>query len=153
MHRSRRKSALLVSGSILTHCGSADPACLSILSLPPPQVLQLKISIHPLSDDGNLLDCAVMATMAGLRGSRRWEWEVTGGEVEMVRFLLLFPTPSSPPPREKQHRKKLTSTVALPNPASSRLRNVLRSPSRSTMCRCASPTPTLKGALLSLPFL
>lgn len=69
-------------------------------------MLQLRISIHPLSDDGNLLDCAVMATMAGLRGFRRWEWEVTGGEVKMVRFLLLYPTPSSPPPRQNQYRKK-----------------------------------------------
>lgn len=106
VYRSRRKGTLLASGLILSHCGRADLPCLSVLSSPPTQVLQLRISIHPLSDDGNLLDCAVMATMAGLRGFRRWEWEVTGGEVKMVRFLLLYPTPSSPSPRQNQYRKK-----------------------------------------------
>lgn len=70
------------------------------------QVLHLRITIHPLSDQGNLLDCAMMAAMAGLRGYRRREWEVEGGEV------VVFPPDQRPPVALALHHVPLCITFA-----------------------------------------
>ncbi|WVR08736.1 hypothetical protein IAU60_005794 [Kwoniella sp. DSM 27419] len=45
------------------------------------KVWQLRLTLHFLSDSGNLLDCAAMAAMAALRHFRKPEVEVIGDEV------------------------------------------------------------------------
>ncbi|WRT70859.1 uncharacterized protein IL334_007858 [Kwoniella shivajii] len=45
------------------------------------KVWQLRLTLHFLSDSGNLLDCASMASMAALRHFRKPEVEVIGDEV------------------------------------------------------------------------
>jgi len=51
------------------------------------QVWQLRLTLHFLSDSGNLLDCASLAAMTALRHFRRPEVEVIGDEVILVRAL------------------------------------------------------------------
>jgi exosome complex component RRP45 len=48
------------------------------------QVWQLRLTLHFLADEGNLLDCAAVAAMAALRHFRKPEVEVIGDEVLVV---------------------------------------------------------------------
>lgn len=48
------------------------------------QVWQLRLTLHFLSDSGNLLDCASIASMTALRHFRKPEVEVLGDEVIIV---------------------------------------------------------------------
>jgi exosome complex RNA-binding protein Rrp42 (RNase PH superfamily) len=49
-----------------------------------PQVWQLRLTLHFLADEGNLLDCAALAAMTALRHFRKPEVEVIGDEVIVV---------------------------------------------------------------------
>ena len=48
------------------------------------KVWHLRLMLHFLSDAGNLLDCAALASMAALRHFRKPEVEVLGDEVIIV---------------------------------------------------------------------
>lgn len=48
------------------------------------QVWAIRVTLHYLSDDGNLLDCACMAAMAALRHFKKEEVEVRGDEITVV---------------------------------------------------------------------
>lgn len=48
------------------------------------QVWHLRLTLHFLSDAGNLLDCASLAAMAALRHFRKPELEVLGDETIVV---------------------------------------------------------------------
>ncbi|KAJ9120171.1 hypothetical protein QFC22_003070 [Naganishia vaughanmartiniae] len=48
------------------------------------KVWAIRITLHYLSDDGNLLDCACMAAMAALRHFKKEEVEVRGDEITVV---------------------------------------------------------------------
>jgi exosome complex component RRP45 len=52
----------------------------------------VRLTLHALSDAGNLLDCAVLAALAALRHFRRPEVEVVGDTVTVVSL----------PPHEKK---------------------------------------------------
>jgi exosome complex component RRP45 len=54
------------------------------------QVWSIKLTLHFLSDSGNMLDCACLAGIAALRHFRKPDVEVVGDEVIVVRFLLLL---------------------------------------------------------------
>ena len=45
---------------------------------------QLRLSLHFLADDGNLLDCAALAAMGALKHFRKPDIEVLGDEVIIV---------------------------------------------------------------------
>jgi exosome complex component RRP45 len=49
------------------------------------KVWQIRLSLHFLSDEGNMLDCASLAAMTALRHFRRPDVEVIGDEVIVVR--------------------------------------------------------------------
>jgi exosome complex component RRP45 len=51
------------------------------------KVWHLRLTLHFLSDSGNLLDCAALASMAALRHYRKPEVEVLGDEVIIVSPL------------------------------------------------------------------
>ncbi|GAB1521270.1 3'-5'-exoribonuclease [Rhizoctonia solani] len=55
------------------------------------QVWALRLTIHVLSDEGNMLDCACLAAVTALRHFRRPDVEVVGDEVIIVgiRFSAL----------------------------------------------------------------
>lgn len=48
------------------------------------QVWQIKLTLHFVSDEGNMLDCACLAGVAALRHYRRPEVEVVGEDVIIV---------------------------------------------------------------------
>ena len=50
------------------------------------RVWHIRLTLHFLSDEGNLLDCACLAGIAALRHFRRPEVEVIGEEVTVVRL-------------------------------------------------------------------
>jgi hypothetical protein len=50
------------------------------------KVWQLRLSLHFLADEGNLLDAAALAAMGALRHFRKPEVEVLGDEVIVVRL-------------------------------------------------------------------
>lgn len=52
------------------------------------KVWQLRLTLHFLADEGNLLDCAAMAAMGALKHFRKPEVEVIGDEVIVVGPLL-----------------------------------------------------------------
>lgn len=51
------------------------------------KVWHLRLTLHFLSDDGNLLDCASLAAMTALRHFRKPEVEVIGDEIIVVSML------------------------------------------------------------------
>lgn len=57
----------------------SDPQSLLLL-----QVWQIRLTLHYLADDGNLLDCACLAGMTALRHYRKPEVEVLGEEIIIV---------------------------------------------------------------------
>jgi len=52
------------------------------------QVWQIKLTLHFLSDEGNMLDCACLAGVAALRHYRRPDVEVVGEDVVIVSISL-----------------------------------------------------------------
>jgi hypothetical protein len=85
----------------------------------------------------------MMAAMAGLKGHRRWEWEVEGGEVVVVCFDLSSTT--------SDQSSSLQSLMLLV-PNSTRLPNDLLSLSLCITSPFASRSPTSKGPSLLPPF-
>ncbi|GHJ83941.1 hypothetical protein NliqN6_0343 [Naganishia liquefaciens] len=57
------------------------------------KVWAIRITLHYLSDDGNLLDCACMAAMAALRHFKKEEVEVRGDEVTVHKATERAPMP------------------------------------------------------------
>ena len=59
------------------------------------QVWHIRLTIHVLSNSGNMVDCACLAGIVALKHFRRPEVEVVGDEVTIVRTtffsLLLAP--------------------------------------------------------------
>ncbi|CDZ98343.1 Exosomal 3'-5' exoribonuclease complex, subunit Rrp45 [Phaffia rhodozyma] len=112
------------------------------------KVLHLRITIHPLSDQGNLLDCAMMAVMAGLRGYRRREWEVEGGEV------VVFAPDERPPVALALHHVPLCITFAyfegLPPILDPSLSELLLSPSLLTLSLSSTSTTHTASAELNM---
>ena len=51
---------------------------------------QLRLSLHFLADDGNLLDCAALASMGALKHFRKPDVEVLGDQVIIVRSSHLL---------------------------------------------------------------
>lgn len=51
------------------------------------KVWHLRITVHFLADDGNMLDCACLAAIVALKHFRRPEVEVIGDEVNVVRLI------------------------------------------------------------------
>ena len=49
------------------------------------KVWQIRIDVHFVNDEGNMLDCASIACMAGLLHFRRPEVTVEGTDVTVVR--------------------------------------------------------------------
>ena len=49
------------------------------------EVWHIRITLHFLSDSGNMLDCACLAAMTALKHFRRPDIEVIGDEVIVVR--------------------------------------------------------------------
>ncbi|RXK41045.1 exosome complex component RRP45 [Tremella mesenterica] len=62
------------------------------------KVWQLRLTLHFLSDSGNLLDCASLASMAALRHFRKPEIEVIGDEV-----IIHSPEERAPVPLSMHH--------------------------------------------------
>jgi exosome complex component RRP45 len=60
------------------------------------KVWHIRLTIHPLADAGNVLDCACLAGIVALKHFRRPDVEVIGDEVIIVRMLSLQTTTSSP---------------------------------------------------------
>lgn len=54
------------------------------------KVWQLRLTLHFLSDSGNLLDCASLASMAALRHFRKPDVEVIGDEITVVSTIRLL---------------------------------------------------------------
>lgn len=52
------------------------------------QVWSIRVDMHFLDDEGNMLDCASIAAMAALRHFRRPDVTVLGEEVTIVRCSL-----------------------------------------------------------------
>jgi len=52
------------------------------------QVWHLRLTVHCLSDSGNLLDCACLAGIVALKHFRKPEVEVVGEDVTVVRLSL-----------------------------------------------------------------
>jgi len=63
-----------------------DPLMLSI------QVWHIRLTVHCLADDGNMLDCACLAGIVALKHFRKPDVEVIGEEVIVVRAFPLFIT-------------------------------------------------------------
>lgn len=59
--------------------------CLLIFASPMPQVWSLRVDVHFLDDEGNMLDCASIAAMTALRHFRKPDVTVVGEEVTIVR--------------------------------------------------------------------
>ena len=55
------------------------------LAFPTPQVWSLRVDVHFLDDEGNMLDCASIAAMTALRHFRKPDVTVVGEEVTIVR--------------------------------------------------------------------
>ncbi|KAL7414192.1 exosome complex exonuclease rrp45 [Mrakia frigida] len=112
------------------------------------KVLHLRITIHPLSDCGNLLDCAMMGAMAGLRSYRRWEWEVEGGEV------VVYPPSQRPPVPLALHHVPLCITFAyfegLPPILDPSLSELLLSPSLLTLSLSATSATSAASTELNM---
>jgi len=62
------------------------------------RVWHLRLTVHFLSDAGNMLDCAVLASMVALRHFRRPEVEVIGDEV-----IIHSPSERAPVPLALHH--------------------------------------------------
>ncbi|KAB5590959.1 Exosome complex exonuclease RRP45 [Ceratobasidium theobromae] len=62
------------------------------------QVWAVRLTIHVLSDDGNMLDCACLASVAALRHFRRPEVEVVGDDV-----IIHDPEERAPVPLSLHH--------------------------------------------------
>lgn len=54
------------------------------LIVPPKKVWHIKLTLHFLSDEGNMLDCACLAGIAALRHYRKPDVEVIGDDVTIV---------------------------------------------------------------------
>ena len=58
------------------------------------RVWHIRLTLHFLSDDGNMLDCACLAGISALRHFRKPDVEVIGDEVTIVSQLF-SPTPTT----------------------------------------------------------
>lgn len=56
--------------------------------VPPTQVWSIRVDVHFLDDEGNLLDCASIAAMTALRHFRKPDVSVLGEEVTIVRSAV-----------------------------------------------------------------
>ncbi|KAF9505215.1 hypothetical protein BS47DRAFT_564544 [Hydnum rufescens UP504] len=81
---------------VLKRSDAVDREALCILA--GQQVWQIKLTLHFLSDEGNMLDCACLAGVAALRHFRRPEVEVVGEEV-----IIHDPTERAPIPLSIHH--------------------------------------------------
>ncbi len=54
------------------------------------QVWHIRLTIHILSNSGNMVDCACLAGIVALKHFRRPEVEVVGDEVTIVRAVFVF---------------------------------------------------------------
>lgn len=55
------------------------------------QVWSIRVDVHFLDDEGNMLDCASMAAITALRHFRRPDVTVVGEDVTIVSSMALFP--------------------------------------------------------------
>lgn len=55
------------------------------------QVWSIRVDVHFLDDEGNMLDCASIAAMTALRHFRKPDATVVGEEVTIVRLSLSLP--------------------------------------------------------------
>lgn len=74
---------------VLRRSGAIDLETLCILA--GQKVWHIRLTLHFLSDEGNMLDCACLAGITALKHFRRPEVEVVGEDVTIVSFLLLDP--------------------------------------------------------------
>lgn len=89
MHRRRAEGA-----SPLLLIPALEPRQLT--HAPCAQVWSIRVDVHFLDDEGNMLDCASIAAMTALRHFRKPDATVVGEEVTIVR-LSLSPSLALPP--------------------------------------------------------
>lgn len=73
-----REALCIIAGEKVRRPSLDARNCFSLLTI---QVWHLRLTLHFLSDDGNLLDCASLAAMTALRHFRKPDVEVIGDEV------------------------------------------------------------------------
>lgn len=74
-----RESLCIVAGQKVRNYSFADTFLLMLV-----QVWQIRLDVHFLNDEGNMLDCASIACIAALQHFRKPEVTVEGTEVTVV---------------------------------------------------------------------
>ncbi|EIW77330.1 ribosomal protein S5 domain 2-like protein [Coniophora puteana RWD-64-598 SS2] len=98
------------------------------------RVWHLRLTVHFISDAGNMLDCAVLASMVALRHFRRPEVEVIGDEViihspserapvplalhhiPLCLTFAFFPPPSNPTSKNNEVQEETPPPIVLADP-------------------------------------
>lgn len=89
-----REALCIVAGQKVRDLQISPPHLQSLtLASPVAQVWSLRIDVHFLDDEGNMLDCASIAAMTALRHFRKPDVTVVGEEVTIVRLSLLTRLP------------------------------------------------------------
>ncbi|KAF8656447.1 hypothetical protein AX16_002532 [Volvariella volvacea WC 439] len=97
---------------VLRRSDTIDKESLCILARK--RVWHLRLTIHFLSDDGNMLDCACLAGMVALKHFRRPEVEVIGDEI-----TIHPPTERAPVPLAIHHTPFCFTFAFFPSPSDS----------------------------------